>query len=320
MAQLAGSEKAFDILGLDPFDLDVGAVVEASVLQAFDDRQVGVGKLDVLANQTDPDRLHGGFDLLHELLPVREVDVAFDPQHVAHEVVEALVVQDQRQLVDVVRVGGIDDGAQFDVAHGRDLALQVVAQRLLAAAHDHIGLDAAAAELGHRVLGRLGLLLASWADERHQRHVDVADVVAADHVAELADCFEEREDLDVADRAADLGDDDVDIVARHPLNPAFDFVGDVRDDLNGLAEVVAASFSSEHGLVDRAGGGIRVARQVLVDEALVVTEVEVRLAAVIGDEDLTVLERVHRARVDVDVRVELLERDAQATVLQQPTE
>ena len=43
-----------------------------------------------------------------------------------------------------------------------------------------------------------------------------------------------------------------------------------------------------------------------VDEALVVPEVEVGLAAVVGDEHLAVLEGVHRARVDVDVRVELI--------------
>ena len=48
-----------------------------------------------------------------------------------------------------------------------------------------------------------------------------------------------------------------------------------------------------------------------VDEALVVAEVEVGLALVVGDEHLTVLERVHRPGVDVDVRVELLHRDPQ---------
>ena len=58
----------------------------------------------------------------------------------------------------------------------------------------------------------------------------------------------------------------------------------------------------------------------LVDEALVVPEVEIGLAAVVGDEHLAVLERVHRARVDVDVRVELLHRDPQAPGLQQPPE
>ena len=57
-----------------------------------------------------------------------------------------------------------------------------------------------------------------------------------------------------------------------------------------------------------------------VDEALVVTEVEVGLAAVVGDEHLAVLEGVHRAGVDVDVGVELLHRDPEAPGLEQPPE
>ena len=100
----------------------------------------------------------------------------------------------------------------------------------------------------------------------------------------------------------------------------LDLVGDVRDHLHGLAEVVAAPLGGQHGLVDRAGRGVRVLDRGLVDEALVVPEVEVGLATVVGDEHLAVLERVHRARVDVDVRVELLHRDPQAPGLEQPPE
>ncbi len=40
----------------------------------------------------------------------------------------------------------------------------------------------------------------------HERQVDVADVVAAERDAELADRFEERQRLDVADGAADFDD------------------------------------------------------------------------------------------------------------------
>jgi hypothetical protein len=40
-----------------------------------------------------------------------------------------------------------------------------------------------------------------------------------------------------------------------------------------------------------------------------VAEVEVRFGAVVGDVDLPVLVRAHRAGVDVDVGVELLQRD-----------
>ena len=47
--------------------------------------------------------------------------------------------------------------------------------------------------------------------------------------------------------------------------------------------------------------------EVLIEEPLVVAEVEVGLGSVVEDEHLAVLERVHRAGVDVDVRVELLD-------------
>ena len=97
----------------------------------------------------------------------------------------------------------------------------------------------------------------------------------------------------------------------------LDLVGDVRDHLDGAAEVVAAALAPDHRVVDRAGGGVRGAGGVHVGEALVVAEVEVGLGAVLGDEHLAVLERAHRARVDVDVRVELLDRHRQAARDQQ---
>ena len=49
-------------------------------------------------------------------------------------------------------------------------------------------------------------------------------------------------------------------------------------------------------------------------------EVEVGLTTVVGDVDLAVLEGVHRPRVDVDVRVELLHRDPKTTGFEQATE
>ena len=65
---------------------------------------------------------------------------------------------------------------------------------------------------------------------------------------------------------------------------------------------------------------LAVAREVLVDEALVVADVEVGLGAVLRHEHLAVLERAHRPRVDVEVRVELLRLNLQASRLQQPAE
>src|SRR5205085_2779148 len=58
---------------------------------------------------------------------------------------------------------------------------------------------------------------------------------------------------------------------------------------------------------------VRAARRVDVREALVMTQVEVGLRAILGHEHLAVLERRHRPGIDVDVRVELLQRDLVAT-------
>ncbi|KIV40384.1 hypothetical protein TR09_00010, partial [Vibrio parahaemolyticus] len=124
--------------------------------------------------------------------------------------------------------------------------------------------------------------------------------------------------LDVADRSADLGDDHVrsGLAVRTGLrleaHPALDLVGDVRDDLDRVAQVLAAALLGDDVRVDLAGGDVRGLAEVDVEEALVVPDVEVGLGAVVGHEHLAVLERVHRPRVDIEVGVELLHDDAEA--------
>jgi hypothetical protein len=138
-------------------------------------------------------------------------------------------------------------------------------------------------------------------------------------VAELADRLEEGQRLDVADGAADLGDDHVGVLG-HSHDAGLDLVGDVRDDLDGVAQELAPPLGRDHRRVDGPGGDVGVPVEALVDEPLVVAQVQVGLAAVVGDEHLAVLERVHRARVDVDVRIQLLHGDPQAAGLHQASE
>ena len=65
----------------------------------------------------------------------------------------------------------------------------------------------------------------------------------ADFEDELADRFQKRQTFDVAGGAADFRDDDVGLGLVGKLaDPVFDFVGDVRNDLHGVAEVIAAAF------------------------------------------------------------------------------
>ena len=214
-----------------------------------------------------------------------------------------------------------DDGVLVDVAHQADLALD--------RGRDRAGRSGSTIASGWMPMLRsaatecwVGLVFSSplgpmygSSETCRKKHV-----VAADLVADLADGLQERQRLDVADRAADLGDDHVDVGTRHAPDAVLDLVGDVRDDLHGVAEVLAAALLGDDVGVDLAGGDVRRAVQLGVEEALVVADVEVGLGAVVGDEDLTVLERVHRPGVDVEVGVELLHGDPQAAHLEQAAE
>ncbi len=101
------------------------------------------------------------------------------------------------------------------------------------------------------------------------------------------------------------------------LDAAFDFVGDVGDDLDGFAEIIAAAFLGENGFVDAAGGPVIVAGKLDVGEAFVVAEVEIGFRAIVGDEDFAVLIRAHRAGIHVQVRITFLDGDFEAATFEE---
>ena len=121
--------------------------------------------------------------------------------------------------------------------------------------------------------------------------------------------------------ATDLGNDHIGFGrGGQIINVALDLVGDVRDNLHRLSQISAPTLLVQHVPVHLAGGQVGVLVQIFVDEALVVAEVEVGLGAVVGNVNLAVLERAHRARVYVDVGIELLRCNFQAAAFQQTAE
>ena len=148
--------------------------------------------------------------------------------------------------------------------------------------------------------------------------MDEAAVLLALLEAHLTDGLKEGLALDVAGGAADLSDDHISLGGGGQIvDVALDLVGDVGDDLDGLAEVSALTLLVQHVPVHLAGGQVRVLVQVLVDKAFVMAEVEVGLSAVVGDEDLAVLQGTHGARVHVHIGVQLLAGHLEAAALQQ---
>jgi len=200
-----------------------------------------------------------------------------------------------------------------DVGEQRDLLALLLGHGVVGAAQERVGLYADLAQLLHRVLRGLGLQFTGRGNPGQVGQVHEGRVVRAQLQGQLAHGLQEGQGLDVAHRAADLADGHVHGVRRADagaaLDELLDLARDMRDDLHRLAQIVAAAFFLEHALVDAAGGEVVGLLHARFDETLVMAQVQVGLGAVVGHEDLTMLEGRHGARIHVDVRVELDEGD-----------
>ena len=173
------------------------------------------------------------------------------------------------------------------------------------------------AKLLNAVLSWLRLGFTSRLQVRHQRQMNEHHILFADVERDLSNGFQEWQTFDVSDGAAQFCDNNIDIRSRQSKNRRFDFVSDMRHNLNGPAEIFAATFFFDHRKINLTGRVIRIAVQNSGGESFVMAEVKVGLGAVIQDVNLTVLVRAHCAWIDVQIRIQLLHADFQTASFQQ---
>ena len=107
----------------------------------------------------------------------------------------------------------------------------------------------------------VGLVFSSPADGIYGTSVRCTNIapLRPELVAELADRFQERQAFDVADGAADFDQGEIDRalpIVEVAGDGVLDGVGDVRNDLHGGAEIVAAALAGDHVGIDAPGGGV----------------------------------------------------------------
>ena len=221
-------------------------------------------------------------------------------------------------MVDIAR---LDDGALGNIGKKRKFFPHFVIERILGAGDDDSRLQTDLAQLGHALLGRFGFQFARRLDEGHERDVDEHGVRFARFEQILADRLEERQTLDVARRAPDLDDGHIGGTLRGQLaDTRFDFVGHVRNNLHGFSQVIAAALAGQHALVDLAARQVVAAAENAIGEALIMPEIQIGLGSIVEHIDLAMLVRAHRARVDVQIRVELAHGHTQPAALEQRAE
>ena len=324
VAEAAGDEDSVETLefggdvfvcegfGVDAADVDLAVVGNAAVRDGFVDGFVGVLQFDVFSDDADGDFAGGVFYAADDLLPDVLLRAGFfDAEEFDHEIVNAFFLEFEGEFVDGVDVGAADDGFDGDVAEEGDFFAEADVERMtVAAADEDVGLDADFAELGDGLLSGFCLQLAGGLHEGDEGDVDENAVAGADFEGELAEGFDEGESFDVAGGSADFGDEDIDVFSA--LVDAFlDFVCDVGNDLDGVAEVDAFALFLDDVFVNLAGAHAVDAREFSAGETFVVAEVEVGFGAVFEDVDFAVLEGAHGAWVHVDVGIQFEHGDFQ---------
>ena len=129
----------------------------------------------------------------------------------------------------------------------------------------------------------------------------------------LSDRLEKRQAFNIADGAPNFSDDNIGVSIIELQHNLFDFIRDMRNDLDSFPQKLSSSFLVDNRLIDLPSRVITLPSQVCCGETFVVSEVEISFAAVIENIDLAVLIRAHRSRINIDVGVEFLHLDSKTT-------
>ena len=232
--------------------------------------------------------------------------------------VEVLLVHLQGYLVDRGHVNRLDYGCRIDVTEEGHLLAQVQRKVMLGAQHENIRLNTHLLQLFHRVLRGLGLQLFGCGDIGHIGKV-YAHTVLTQLPTQLAHAFEIRQRLDVAHRTADFSDNEIELIlGTQQLDVTFDFVGNVRNDLYRFSQIIATALLVDDILIDATGRDVVGPGRGRIGETLVVAQVQVGFMAVDRHITLSMFIRVQRARVDIDIGIEFLNRHLISACQQQP--
>ena len=274
----------------------------------------------MFAYQGDVHEVVRMLDLVDEFDPLRQIGLAFvrQLQLVERHYVQFLVQHHQWHFVNGRHVDRFDYRTHVHVTEQCYFAAHFVGQVLFGTQDQNVRLQSVFEQLFHRMLGRLGFQFAGSRHVRNQRQVDDQRVAVAQLITELTHRFDVRQRFDIADRTADFGDNHViHLLGAEQFDTAFDLVGNMRDHLYGFAEKLSAAFLVDNALVDAPGGDVVGFGSRNIRKAFVVAEVEVGFGAVFGYVALAVFVRIQRAGIDIDVRVEFLDRYPVSARLQQ---
>src|SRR5712691_7904055 len=148
--------------------------------------------------------------------------------------------------------------------------------------------------------------------------MQIEDVTTPNICAHLANSFKKWLALDIADRTADLHNHHIGIrPTRNCMDAIFNLAGNMGDHLDSPTQVLTSSFLANHCRIHLPGCDVVRLVGRFISKTLIVSQVKVSFSAIIGDKDFAMLIGGHCARVNIDIGVQLHERDGDSAIFEQ---
>ena len=126
----------------------------------------------------------------------------------------------------------------------------------------------------------------------------------------LTDRLQERLALNIANRSADFRNHNISSrLFSDRIYKSLDLIGNVRNDLHGIAQILAAALFVQHVPVDLSCRQIGILIQIFIDKSFIVSQIQISFCTVFGYINFAVLIGAHCSRVYIDIWVKFLCRN-----------
>ena len=283
-------------------------IIGSGMSQRFQNTLISILQI-IFTYQSDVDNFCSLVATLQERTPWTQ-SRSFSDWHIhlaQNNLVQLLSLHAEWHFVDRRHIQTLDYSVFVYITEVGHFLTQTGVQFVLGAQYQDIRLDTQALQLLYGSLSRFGLQFTGSSQIRNISQVQV-DGILAQLPAQLTNGLQEWERFDIAHSTTDFGNHEVEFVLlAHQLDVTLDFVCDVRNHLNGLAQIISAAFLLDNTLVDTACGDVIGTGGLNTGETLVMSQVEVSFLSVYRNIAFAMLVRIQCSRIDVDIRVKLLD-------------
>ena len=309
--------RVLDLLGIYPVNLYSSIIGNTCMVESFSYRNISIWQLYILTNYSHLYLLLRILNLVDHLSPVLHIyRTVIHTQLLQNNAIQAFLLHHQRNLINGISSQILNNSLFLYIAEQSQLLLHILGQRLLSTAYQNIWLNTNAPQFLYTVLGWLSLKLASGRDIRNQSNMNVQYIVTANFLLDLANSLHKWQGLNITYSTTDFGNNYICTIAgSHIINTLLNLIGDMRNNLDSLAQIITTALLVKNIPINLTSGNIRAFGQININETLIMAQIQISLSTIISNENLAMLIRAHSTWININIWIKLLNSNLNTTIL-----